>query len=81
MAYQSKDLSVLAYANGFTLWHYCTTDKGEDVANTGYFDRAVGMFRSGDMLISNLDTASDEPQACILLVTKSEDGAVTVAVK
>ena len=26
MAYQSKDLSVLAYANGFTLWHYATAD-------------------------------------------------------
>ena len=32
MAYQSKDLSVLAYANGFTLWHYVTTDSYENVA-------------------------------------------------
>ena len=26
MAYLSKNLSVLAYANGFTLWHYTTAD-------------------------------------------------------
>ena len=26
MAYDSKSLSVLAYANGFTLWHYGTDD-------------------------------------------------------
>ena len=26
MAFESKDLSVLAYANNFTLWHYTTID-------------------------------------------------------
>ena len=26
MAFESKDLSVLAYATNFTLWHYTTID-------------------------------------------------------
>ncbi len=29
MAFQTKDLSVLAYANGFTLWHYTTDDPAD----------------------------------------------------
>ena len=27
MAFLSKDLSVLAYANGFTMWYYKTSDR------------------------------------------------------
>jgi hypothetical protein len=28
MAYDPTNLSALSYANGFTLWHYKTTDPG-----------------------------------------------------
>lgn len=35
MAYNAKNLSVLAYANGFTLWHYTTTDTAADVDTDG----------------------------------------------
>ncbi len=31
MAYDPKRLSVLAYANGFTLWHYLTNDSATAV--------------------------------------------------
>ena len=44
MAFEIKNLSVLAYANGFTLWHYTTPDAAATVDNTGYFNAA------GDML-------------------------------
>ena len=42
MAYQSKNLSALGYANGFTLWHYRTTDLAAEVDNAGYFSPAAG---------------------------------------
>ena len=38
MSFAARDLSVLAYANGFTLWHFTTTDAS--VATLGYFDTA-----------------------------------------
>lgn len=56
MAFQAKDLSVIAYANGFTLWHYTTADTAATVDTAGYFNEAAGMLRRGDMLLANTDT-------------------------
>lgn len=54
MAYNSNDLSVLAYANNFTLWHYTTTDSS--ITTGGFFDPAADMMQVGDFLIANVDT-------------------------
>jgi len=40
MAYASRSLNVLAYANGFTLWHYAAGNDGEKLETEGYFDGA-----------------------------------------
>ncbi|MFO1188497.1 MAG: hypothetical protein U1E97_02630 [Alphaproteobacteria bacterium] len=40
MAYASRSLNVLAYANGFTLWHYAAGDDGEKLETDGYFNPA-----------------------------------------
>ncbi len=53
MAYDPKNLSALAYANGFTLWHYRTSDTMADLATAGYFNKAAGMLRVGDFVIAN----------------------------
>src|SRR5258708_7247346 len=52
MAFAIRNLSVLAYAQGFTLWHY----KGATIAladthAAGFFDGAGDMLASGDMLM------------------------------
>ena len=78
MAYTPKNLSVLAYANGFTLWHYGTTDKAVDVDTTGYFNLAADMLRVGDMIISNVDTAAT-PQAGVFVVRSNTGGVVNVS--
>ena len=57
MAFQAKDPSVIAYANGFTLWHYATTDAAAAVDTAGYFNEAADMLRRGDMILANTDTA------------------------
>lgn len=54
MTYKPTNLSVMAYANGFTLWHYVTNDDRAEVASEGYFDRAVDMLRAGDMIFMNI---------------------------
>lgn len=56
MAFQAKDLSVIAYANGFTLWHYTTADAAATVDSAGYFNAAADMLRRGDMILANTDT-------------------------
>lgn len=53
MAYNSHNLTVLAYANGFTLWHYRTTDDISDVLQPGYFAAAADMLRLGDGMLVN----------------------------
>ena len=43
MAFAIRNLSVLAYANGFTLWHYkAGKDRLDDVAARNFFAEAVG---------------------------------------
>jgi hypothetical protein len=78
MAFKSSDLSVLAYANGFTLWHYTTVDLATEVDTAGYFNTACDMLRVGDMIMSNIDT-DGSPQAGILLVASNSGGTVDVA--
>ena len=58
MAFAIRDLSVLAYANGFTLWHYKTRDALASTVAPGYFDQAADMLASGDiMMLSGAETA------------------------
>jgi hypothetical protein len=77
MAYQSKDLSVLAYANGFTLWHYTTADASTVVDTTGYFNAATTMLRVGDIIIANVDTAGTL-KGGLFLVSANSNGVVDV---
>lgn len=57
MAFAIRDLSVLAYANGFTLWHYKTGKNSlSDAARDNFFAGASDMMASGDMvLVSGAD--------------------------
>lgn len=77
MAYLSKDLSVLAYANGFTLWHYTTADAANAVDTAGYFNAASTMLRVGDILVANVDTAGST-KAGLFLVSANTGGVVDV---
>ncbi|MDY0029491.1 MAG: hypothetical protein RBR86_06065 [Pseudobdellovibrionaceae bacterium] len=76
MAFESKDLSVLAYANNFTLWHYTTTDSS--VTGAGYFNSAATMLRVNDLIIVNIDT-DGTPSTVFYIVTVNTGSVVTVA--
>ncbi|MBR9971230.1 hypothetical protein [Magnetospirillum sulfuroxidans] len=78
MAYLSKDLSVLAYANGFTLWHYATNDTAAAIDTSGYFNPAADMLRSGDIIIANLEIAGTQ-KAGLFFVRQAAAGTVDVA--
>jgi len=76
MAFTASDLSVLAYANNFTLWHFATTD--DAVTGGGYFNKASDMLRVNDLIIANVDT-DGTPATVFYVVTANTGGAVTVA--
>ena len=56
MSFAIRNLSVLAYANGFTLWHYkAGKDRPADVRDHNYFLDACDMLSDGDIvLVSSL---------------------------
>lgn len=75
MAFATRNLSVLAYANGFTLWHYKTArDTLLMVAEPSYFDDAVEMLTGGDMVMIN---AADATQTRVVLRPSGDSAAVT----
>jgi hypothetical protein len=52
MSFALRNLCVLAYANGFTLWHYkAGPDPLDDVAGQGFFADAADMLATGDMIM------------------------------
>lgn len=44
-----RNLSVLNYASGFTLWLYAVEDWAE-IFQPGYFNTAADLFRDGDVI-------------------------------
>jgi hypothetical protein len=52
MAFALRNLSVLAYANGFTLWHYKSgSDPLTQATAKGYFADAADLLAPGDMVM------------------------------
>ncbi len=75
MAFKLTDLSVLAYANNFTLWHYKTIDSS--VTGSNYFNAGSDMMRINDLIIANLDT-DGSPSTKFYIVTGNTGGVVSV---
>ncbi|MBQ2174477.1 MAG: hypothetical protein II453_05275 [Alphaproteobacteria bacterium] len=52
MAFKNKDMSVIAYANGWTLWHYKTNqDTLQDIIdNREYFSNLYTLMNVGDVV-------------------------------
>lgn len=76
MSLKLSDLSVLAYANNFTLWHYKSEDSS--VTTSNYFDNAADMMNVNDLIIANVDT-DGIPATQFYIVTDIASGVVTVA--
>ncbi|MBO4672288.1 MAG: hypothetical protein J5608_01380 [Alphaproteobacteria bacterium] len=53
MAFQNKNLSVIAYANGFTLWHYAANETLTAITESGYFNNVLTLMNTGDIIIIN----------------------------
>lgn len=73
MAFQNKNLSVIAYANGFTLWHYAANETMATIGASGYFNSVKTLMNVGDIVIIN---ASDNTSIKKVGITS---GNITVA--
>ncbi len=52
MNFAIRNLSVLAYAQGFTLWHYKAPAASlATLGRPGFFDHASDMLAAGDMVM------------------------------
>lgn len=86
MAYTPENLSALAYANGFTLWHYKTADTSGLVDTSGYFNEAANMLRVGDFVFINASVLFESnaiPKVAgengVMVVVSNSNGVVDVA--
>jgi hypothetical protein len=74
MEFALRNLSVLAYANGFTLWHYkAAGDAHEAARSSGFFDRAGDMLAAGDMIMVT------SPRGGSMLCVVPEASGITTA--
>lgn len=53
MAFQNKNLAVIAYASGWTMWHYRGTETLAEITKDGFFDKVFRLAATGDMIILN----------------------------
>jgi hypothetical protein len=75
MTFAVRNLSVLAYAQGFTLWHYkLAAGAVDDASSKGFFDAAADMMAPGDMVL-----VSGPSGARILVVASPRDGVTTMS--
>jgi len=77
MSMNSKNLSVLAYANGFTLWHYKTADAKATVTGEGYFNSVANIFTVGDLIVTSM-SIEGTMETKIYVVSSISSGVVGV---
>lgn len=79
MAFSARELSVLAYANGFTLWHYRSADRAQELLGPapGYFAAADELLRPGDQILLSLARPGG-PAAAAVVVRAVQPGSVEV---
>lgn len=76
MAFKNNDLSVLSYANGFTLWHYRSGgDALAAITAAGYFNEAADLLRVADMVVVEDSTNT----VSLRRISASGGGSVSVA--
>tara|TARA_R100001443_G_scaffold116113_2_gene135652 strand:- start:1106 stop:1375 length:270 start_codon:yes stop_codon:yes gene_type:complete len=68
MAYSAANLTSLANGNGFTLWHYTTTDTIATVNTEGYFNDAAPVMNVGDIVEAYTSTGGTAVMSrCLVL--------------
>ena len=80
MSFNLANLSALSYSNGFTLWHYKTTDILREGDNYWSNPSTIRMFRLGDHIICNSGINTPTPAHHLLVVIHLDEKEQTVGV-
>ena len=82
MALNVKQVSVMAYANGFSIWSYKTKDCRLDIIDKGYFDSCNTIFENGDLIdVIISDKDNNFVDFIQVIVVKADTEKQTVEVK
>ena len=77
-----KELSVMAYANGITLWNYVTLDSRENILNENYFQSLSNIVNAGDkiqiVIFSDKEKENVIKDYIEVIVTKVEEKFVEI---
>ncbi len=70
MSFEFRGLSVLSYAQGFSLWLYKSPDSLEMLTSREYFNEACDMLNTGDVIITSYNAGPNSVNGgtCILRV-------------
>ena len=71
-AFRMSNLSVLAFCNRFTQWHYKAEGSINETRAPGFFDLASDMLDQSDMVIV---TGSDGARMVCVTITHTDAGA------
>ena len=74
-AFTLRNLSILAYAQGFTLWHYKIHAALTLAAAPGFFNPAADMLSAGDMIL----VSGSNGGTLIVVAASSEERGVHTA--
>jgi len=80
MSFNLANLSALSYSNGFTLWHYKTTDILREGDNYWSNPSTIRMFRLGDHIICNSGINTPTPAHHLLVVVHLDEKEQTVGI-
>lgn len=78
MSFTNQNFSVMAYANGFTLWNYNTDDTLSTVKTAGYFNDVASFARVGDIILVVAGKSTTIAPA-IFVVSSITESVVTVS--
>lgn len=67
MAFQNKNLNVIAFVNSFTIWHYKTDDQLSELLD-GYFNPVSDLMNKNDMIILNTGDTN-----CIMFIKEIQN--------
>lgn len=74
MAFENRNMSVIAYANGFTLWHYKCDEPLSEIMKPDFFAPIWTLYALGDIIIINADDST-----CMRKIAVLDNGKVRLA--
>ncbi len=75
-----ENLSVMAYANGFTLWHYTEETGLDNVLEGQFFVPVYNILNVGDMILVNAGKNKEQTAVCFVTdITSNNVGVKAIS--